>query len=149
MNRDYFDKEKLSSCYHCGRCTSGCMVNGFDASFQPHKLLHLISIGALDKLLHSDSIWKCTTCFTCSERCPQDIRITDILWALRALATKSGHVPAPVAGQKNALLKTGRLYATNTMDNKKRERAGLPALAEDSPVVNLIFEASEAESKSL
>jgi heterodisulfide reductase subunit C len=121
------------------------MVNGLDASFQPHKLLHLISRGALDELLHSDAILKCTTCFTCSERCPQGIRVTDILWTLRALATKSGHIPGPVAGQKDALLKTGRLHAANTMDHKKREKAGLPALAEDSPVVSLIFEAAETD----
>jgi heterodisulfide reductase subunit C len=149
MDSGHIDKVKLKSCYHCGKCSSGCEVNRLDPAFQPHRLLHLIGQGALDGLLDGDAIWKCTTCFTCSERCPQGISVTDILWTLRALAARTGRISGLIAAQKDALLKTGRLYPASPLDNKKREKAGLPALAEESPVVGLIFEAVKADEKSL
>ncbi len=146
MDIEQIDKEQLKSCYHCGKCTSGCEVNRLDTSFQPHKLMHLIGLGYLDKLLAGDDIWKCTTCFTCSERCPQGIRVTDIIWTLRAVAARSGHMSGLLSAQKDTLLKTGRLYPASALDIKKREKAGLPALPADSSLVSLLFEAAKADT---
>ncbi len=138
----FFDREKLKYCYQCGRCSSGCDINRIDRSFQPHRLLHLIGMGAFDKVLKSDSLWKCTTCFTCSERCPQGIRVTEILWIARTIAVKAGRIPELLVTQKDILLRTGRLIP---MDNKKREKAGLAAIQEESSVVAEIFEIMEGE----
>ena len=138
----FFDREKLKYCYQCGRCSSGCDVNRLDATFQPHRLLHLIGIGATDKVLKNDGLWKCTTCFTCTERCPQGIKVTEILWIARAMAVQSGHGPELLINQRDALLRTGRLIP---MDNKKREKSGLVAMQEESPVVAQIFRITEGE----
>jgi heterodisulfide reductase subunit C len=113
-----------------------------DSLFQPHRLLHLISIGATDKVLKSDGLWKCTTCFTCTERCPQGIRVTEILWIARAMAVQSGHGHELLINQRDVLLRTGRLIP---MDNKKREKSGLVAMQEESPVVAQIFRITEGE----
>lgn len=138
----FFDREKLKYCYQCGRCSSGCDINRLDISFQPHRLLHLISMGAADKVLKSIDIWKCTTCFTCSERCPQGIKVTEILWTARAMAVKSNYIPELLVSQKDTLLRTGRLIP---MDNKKREKSGLAAIQEEPSVVAMIFEIAEKE----
>lgn len=138
----FFDREKLKYCYQCGRCSSGCDINRIDASFQPHRLLHLIGVGAIDKVLKSIDIWKCTTCFTCSERCPQGIKVTEILWTARAMAVKSNYIPELLVSQKDTLLRTGRLIP---MDNKKREKSGLAAIQEEPSVVARIFEIVEKE----
>ncbi len=138
----FFDREKLKYCYQCGRCSSGCDINRLDISFQPHRLLHLISMGAADKVLKSIDIWKCTTCFTCSERCPQGIKVTEILWTARAMAVKSNYIPELLVSQKDTLLRTGRLIP---MDNKKREKSGLTAIQEEPSVVDRIFEIAEKE----
>lgn len=34
-------------------------------------------------VLQSNTIWLCSSCFTCAERCPRDINITKIMEALR------------------------------------------------------------------
>lgn len=34
-------------------------------------------------VLKSKTIWLCSSCFTCAERCPRDINITKIMEALR------------------------------------------------------------------
>ena len=144
MDNGLIDGESLKSCYHCGKCTSGCEVNRIDPSFQPHRLLQLVARGALDALIDGDAIWKCTTCFTCSERCPQGIAVTEILWSLRGLAFRSCRSPELLSAQKAALFKTGRLYPVSALDHKKREKAGLPPLSEDSSLVSRIFDAAKA-----
>ncbi len=145
MNDELIDGEQLKCCFHCGKCTSGCEVNRIDPSFQPHRLLHLIGMGALDELINGDAIWKCTTCFTCSERCPQRIAVTDIFWSLRALAFRSCPTSGLLSAQKSALFKTGRLYPATVLDHKKREKAGLPALSENATLVSRIFDAAKAD----
>ncbi|MBT9537881.1 MAG: 4Fe-4S dicluster domain-containing protein [Planctomycetota bacterium] len=142
MYNEFFDREKLKYCYQCGKCSSGCDINRIDVSFQPHRLLHLISIGAADNLMEDAGLWKCTTCFTCSERCPQGIKVTEILWIARTIAVKAGHIPELLITQKDILLRTGRLIP---MDNKKRGKAGLTAIQEESSVVARIFEIVEKE----
>ena len=145
MDIELIDRESLKSCYHCGKCTSGCEVNRIDPSFQPHRLLQLVARGALDELIDGDAIWKCTTCFTCTERCPQGIAVTDIFWSLRALAFGSCRSPVLLSAQKAALFKTGRLYPATVLDHKKREKAGLPPLSENAVLVGLIFDAAKAD----
>lgn len=144
MDIELIDEGIFRSCFHCGKCTSGCEVNRIDPSFQPHKLLQLMARGVLDELIDGDAIWKCTTCFTCAERCPQGISVTDILWSLRALAFRSCRNSGLLAAQKAALLKTGRLYPVSALDHKKREKSGLPPLSEDSSLISRIFDAAKA-----
>ena len=37
------------------------------------------------EVLNSKTIWLCSSCFTCAERCPRDINITKIMEALRQI----------------------------------------------------------------
>lgn len=143
MRGDLFDREGLKYCYKCGKCSSGCEVARLDPSFRPHRILHLIGMGAIDRLLQDDSLWKCTTCFACSERCPQGIGVTEIIWFARTMAAGSGRpVPPLLAAQKDILRRTGRLIPA---DNKKRQKAGLEPVQEESPVVARILELTEGK----
>lgn len=135
-----FDRERLRYCYNCGKCTSGCDVNRIDSSFQPHKLIHMFGIGLTDRVIQGKDIWKCTTCFTCTERCPQGIRVTEILWIARTMAVKSGHTPDLILHQQTALFMTGRLHPVSHLENKKREKAGLAGLEDDNTLVKKIFD---------
>lgn len=142
MYGDLINKEKLKYCYQCGKCSSGCDINRIDPSFRPHRLLRLIGMGATGKLLEKGGIWKCTTCFTCSERCPQGVKVTEILWLARAMTVGSGHISEWLAAQRDLLLRTGRLVP---IDNKKREKNGLAAMQVDSSLVARIFEITKKE----
>lgn len=145
MNDAGHDLQPVKSCHFCGMCSSGCPVNRFDPSFQPHRLVRSIGRGEVDRLLQDDAIWKCTTCFTCSEQCPQGIPVTDILWTVRSLAAAAGRMHAAVAAQKDSLLKTGRLYAASRSDHDRREAVGLPPLREDPLTARLFALSDEGE----
>lgn len=75
--------ENLFGCYQCGTCSAGCpYVEDMDLS--PDEVIRYI---ILDKkeVLNSNTIWLCSSCYTCAERCPRDINITKIMEALRQI----------------------------------------------------------------
>jgi heterodisulfide reductase subunit C len=75
--------ENVFGCYQCGTCSAGCpFVDEMDLT--PDEVLRYL---ILDKkeVLNSKTIWLCSACFTCAERCPRDINITKIMEALRQI----------------------------------------------------------------
>ncbi len=120
--------EFVRTCFQCGTCTVGCPIRAIDDRYNPRKIIRMVLLGMRDQVLASDFIWLCSSCFTCQERCPQDVRITDLMSALRNYAVSQGYFPKGVSAQVSQLRKFGRMYQIEDFDNKKRERAGLPAL---------------------
>lgn len=147
MQNGFFDFEKkgLKYCYYCGKCSSGCEVNRLESSFQPHRILYLLNIGMTDSVIGGDDIWKCTTCFTCSERCPQGVKVTEIIWFARTMAVKSGHLPELIMHQKETLLRTGRLHHISHIDNNKRGKVKLPQLTDASSLISEIFKMTKGD----
>ena len=50
----------------------------------------MVMFGMKDELLGSEIIWSCVNCYTCFERCPQDVRFTTVIHALRRIAIREG-----------------------------------------------------------
>ena len=75
--------ENLFGCYQCGTCSAGCPYIE-DMDLTPDEVIRYV---VLDKneVLNSKTIWICSSCFTCAERCPRDINITKIMEALRQI----------------------------------------------------------------
>ncbi|MBW1839975.1 MAG: 4Fe-4S dicluster domain-containing protein, partial [Deltaproteobacteria bacterium] len=80
---------KVSACYQCKKCSSGCPVT-FAMDYLPNKLLHMIQMGLKDEVLKSATIWVCASCETCTTRCPNDIDIARIMDVMRRESLKSG-----------------------------------------------------------
>jgi len=75
--------ENLFGCYQCGTCSAGCpFVEDMDLT--PDEVIHQVIMDNWD-VLDSRTIWLCSSCFTCAERCPRDINITKIMEALRQI----------------------------------------------------------------
>jgi heterodisulfide reductase subunit C len=75
--------ENLFSCYQCGTCTAGCpFIDEMDIS--PDEVIRYVILDRKE-VLNSKTIWLCSSCFTCAERCPRDINITKIMEALRQI----------------------------------------------------------------
>ena len=80
---------KVSACYQCKKCSSGCPVT-FAMDYLPNQILHMIQMGLKDEVLKSATIWVCASCETCTTRCPNDIDIAGIMDVLRRTSLKSG-----------------------------------------------------------
>lgn len=75
--------ENLFGCYQCGTCTAGCpFIDEMDLS--PDEVIRYVILDRKE-VLNSKTIWLCSSCFTCAERCPRDINITKIMEALRQI----------------------------------------------------------------
>ena len=71
--------EHLLRCYACGTCTAGCPVREIDERYNPRKIIRMVLLGMKKRVLESDFIWMCSTCYSCEERCPQSLPIGERL----------------------------------------------------------------------
>jgi heterodisulfide reductase subunit C len=120
--------EKIAACFACHTCQASCPVAPVNERFNPLKVIRMALYGLKKEVLESDFIWFCSSCYACQERCPQGVRITDIMTILKNLAMQTGHAPAGVKTQWEIITKQGRIYPIDDFDNKKREKINLPAL---------------------
>jgi heterodisulfide reductase subunit C len=75
--------ENLYGCYQCGTCSAGCpFIDEMDLS--PDEVIRYVILDRAE-VLNSKTIWLCSSCFACAERCPRDINITKIMEALRQI----------------------------------------------------------------
>lgn len=89
----------LELCLQCGTCSGSC-PSGTDMDHTPRAIFALIAAGMKEATLHSNTPWYCVSCYYCMVRCPQEIHITDLMYALKRMSIKEGlyhKVSAPEA----------------------------------------------------
>ncbi len=100
-------------------------------------------LGMKERVLESDFIWLCSTCYICTERCPQGVRFTEVINAIKNIAVKEGHTHPAFIAQMGLLKENGRLYPIDDFDNRKRETLGLPKLWTGKGSAAEIFETTD------
>lgn len=91
--------EEIVKCIQCGTC-SGCCPASFMMDYTPRHLVAMIRAGLREEVLSSHAIWLCTSCYTCTYRCPMGIKITDIMYALKRIALRAGKYPRGLKVEK-------------------------------------------------
>lgn len=138
-------KQNVYFCYQCGTCVTGCTVTDFGQNTK--KLIRKIIFGLRDEVLTDESIWLCSECYSCAERCPQGVKLPNIWIALRNMAVQRGIVPSNVKFAINAIQTTGRIVDVPEATEVKREMLNLPRMGKISEKVisqiNQIFESSD------
>lgn len=119
--------ETFKFCYQCGRCTATCPIARFSSDFRPNKLIQMAKLG-IDTVLDKDALWLCAACYTCTERCPQDIEVKDVIRILKNLALDEGHYPDYFRGLVFNLNRTGLAYTISKSRLRQREKYALPPL---------------------
>lgn len=134
--------ENIKHCFSCGTCTVGCPVRFLDEKYNPRKIIRMVLLGMRERVLKSDFIWLCSQCYTCYDRCPQDVKLTDIMTALKNIAVREGYIHPAFREQAKLLGENGRLYEVEDFDNKKRNKLGLPPVKKKFNDVMKIIENS-------
>jgi heterodisulfide reductase subunit C len=122
--------EHIRRCFACGTCTASCPVREVTERYNPRRIIHMALLGLREQVLSSDFIWLCSTCYACYERCPQDVRITELMHAIKNLAVREGYVHPSFRIQIGLILDHGRLYDITSFENERRAEQGLPPIHE-------------------
>ena len=79
--------EKITQCIQCGSCSASCPSAPW-MDHSPRQLFALIRCGMRDEVLSSNTSWTCASCYTCYVRCPKEIKITDVMYALKRISVR-------------------------------------------------------------
>jgi heterodisulfide reductase subunit C2 len=90
--REVPGSERIARCLQCGTCTGSCPVS-YAMDISPRMVIALFRAGEMEKIFRSRTIWICASCYMCTTRCPQAIKITDLLYALKRTAMDAGVYP--------------------------------------------------------
>ena len=71
-----------SKCMKCGKCSATCPAYD-EMEYHPHQFVAMVNDGNIEKLMESESIYKCLTCFACVERCPRGVEPAKVVEAVR------------------------------------------------------------------
>ena len=117
----------LLNCYQCGRCTSACPVAEIDDQFNPRYFLHQILLA--DETLSEDQlVWTCLTCEQCEVRCPEHVKIPQLLILAKVRGLAAGNTPQTALDRAKSILTQGRTIEVSSPMIKTREKMGLPDL---------------------
>ena len=83
------DGERIVHCLQCGSCGGSC-PNGADMQYTPRAIFAMIAADRRDDVLTANTMWCCVSCYFCTARCPQEIPITEIMYALKRMAIREG-----------------------------------------------------------
>jgi heterodisulfide reductase subunit C len=83
----------VSACYQCKKCSSGCPLT-FAMDFYPDQVIRLALLGQEAQVLGCRTIWVCSSCETCTTRCPNNIDIAGVMDWLKEEAIRQGY-PSP------------------------------------------------------
>jgi heterodisulfide reductase subunit C len=80
------------TCFSCRKCSAGCPV-AEEMELAPHQLVRLVAAALEEEALRSSGIWLCTSCQTCTTRCPNGVDVAGVMDALKQRAAASGVKP--------------------------------------------------------
>ena len=129
--------ENIKACFACGTCSACCPVREGDDRYSPRKIIRMVLLGMRERVLSSDFIWACSTCYACEERCPQDVNPVEIMVVLKNMAVKEGYIHPMYKKQMSDIRSKGVVY---DIDNARREEYGLPPVKTNSEEVDKLFE---------
>jgi len=131
--------ENIKKCFSCGTCTAGCPVREVTDRYNPRKIIRMALFGMKKEVLSSQFIWLCSSCYTCYERCPQDVRIPELMNAIKNIAAREGYLPPAMKIQLDLLSSFGRLLEITDFENEKRKESNLPPVQGKTEDIKKIF----------
>ena len=107
LEKDVRYKEGMKACMNCGVCTAICPAAEV-SDYDPRMVMNIVQERdeqELEKLLKSDTIWRCGECLSCKTRCPRGNVPCYVIQALRALSIETGFFIESEQGRKQLAIK--------------------------------------------
>ncbi len=119
--------DTVEHCFQCGTCTGGC-PSGRRTPYRVRQLVRKCLMGLKDEVISDDALWMCTTCYTCQERCPREIKMVEIVKMARNVAAQAGYMAPAHKATGSFVIKTGHGVPINDATMELIKRVGLDKL---------------------
>ena len=116
-------------CYQCGACVGDCPATRYSPAFNPREIMLKVLYGLEAELLGERNVlWQCTNCYTCHERCPQEVKPVEVIISLKNMLADRGLAPPAADKVIQTFMGNGRTVPDNPAIDKQRAKFGLPPL---------------------
>jgi dimethylglycine catabolism B len=110
--------ERLRLCLQCGDCSGICPF-GYLMAHPPSRMIAHLRADRFDKVLDTDTVWMCVSCYACTAVCPSQIPLTPGLMArTKEELILAGNVPTEL----QSALENSQRYG-NPLGESPRKRA--------------------------
>lgn len=92
QSQQFSREHDLFACIQCGKCTGGCPI-AIKTSLNPRSLIYQLMLSGNGFDLEGlGELWDCTTCSTCSSRCPKNVNPMEMIISLRSALVEGGRI---------------------------------------------------------
>lgn len=110
--------ERLRLCLECGNCSGICPF-GYLMQYPPSRMIAMLRADRFNKLLETDTIWMCVSCYACTAACPSQVPLTPgLMTSIKEELLLAGNVPAELS----TALQNSQRYG-NPLGESPRKRA--------------------------
>ena len=117
--------ETVKHCFQCGTCSGGC-PSGRRTPYKVRQIVRKCLLGLKEEVISDESLWMCTTCYTCQERCLRSVKIVEIIKKARNVAAHAGYMAKAHKMTGVFVLNTGHAVPINDEVKALRAKIGLP-----------------------
>jgi heterodisulfide reductase subunit C len=103
-------------------------VSDVDPEFSPRKIIRQVLLGMRKQVLSSPVIWRCVQCYSCTAKCPQNVKFREVMRALREMAVAEGHAKASLLADVDALGQATQKMRRDMVDALVKGKAKLGTL---------------------
>lgn len=110
--------ERLKLCLECGNCSGICPF-GYLMRYPPSRMIAMLRAGRYNKLLETDTVWMCVSCYACTAVCPSKVPLTPgLMTSIKEEFLLAGIVPTEL----HTALQNSQRYG-NPLGESPRRRA--------------------------
>ncbi|MGA9351481.1 MAG: (Fe-S)-binding protein [Anaerolineae bacterium] len=102
----FVEQYDLLGCIQCGRCTGGCPL-ALRSPLNVRRIIYEFLIRDQLDIKERPEIWDCTTCATCTLRCPKGLDPALMLIGMRRVLTEGGRIKPTVRDALESTFKLG------------------------------------------
>ncbi len=112
------DGERLRLCLECGNCSGICPF-GYLMAYPPSRMIAMLRADRMDRVLETDSIWMCVSCYACTAACPSKVPLTPgLMTSIKGELLLAGQIPPEL----HTALQNSQRYG-NPLGESPRKRA--------------------------
>ncbi len=115
---EVLDGERVRTCLQCGTCSGVCPF-GYLMDYPPGRMVAALRAGIFDRVMDTDTVWMCVSCYACAQECPSKIPLTaGLMTRAKEELLLAGNIPTEL----QSALENSQRYS-NPLGESPRKRA--------------------------